>query len=187
MIRELINDNIQIDEIGPVLIKSSKKAKHARISINTNGKVTVTIPYYLKRKHALEFVNSKKEWIIRGKIKASKRQLLRLNLSNNELKVFWKNSERRITHLSKSYNFEFNELIFKTLRSRWGSCSSNNIICLNNFLYCLPDYLQEYVMLHELVHTKVKNHSRQFWNELESVCEDSKIKRKELRDNYALG
>ena len=41
-------------------------------------------------------------------------------------------------------------------------------------------------MLHELVHTKVKNHSSQFWNQLESICEDSKIKSKELKDNYAL-
>ena len=183
----LRKDSIYIDGLGRLHIHFSHRAKYARISVNTSSKVTVTIPNQLKKKDAIIFVKSKREWIIRNKIKASKRKLLKLDLSRNQLNDFWKKSEKKIFFLSKSYSFEYNDLIFKTLKSRWGSCSSNNIICLNNLLYYLPDYLQEYVMLHELVHTKVKNHSSQFWNQLESICEDSKIKSKELKDNYAFG
>ena len=54
-------------------------------------------------------------------------------------------------------------------------------------LYYLPEHLKEYIMLHELVHTKIKNHSRIFWEELEKICPDSKLKRKELRNKYAIG
>ena len=39
-------------------------------------------------------------------------------------------------------------------------------------------------MLHELTHTKIKNHSSIFWEELEKICPNSKLKRKELRNNY---
>ena len=42
-------------------------------------------------------------------------------------------------------------------------------------------------MLHELIQTKIKNHSSIFWEELEKACPNSKLKRKELRDNYAIG
>ena len=89
--------------------------------------------------------------------------------------------------LSDMHQLNFYELIFKTLKSRWGSCSHNNVICLNNILYYLPEHLKEYIMLHELTHTKIKNHSSIFWEELEKICPNSKLKRRELRNNYTIG
>ena len=50
----------------------------------------------------------------------------------------------------------------------------------------LPEHLQEYIILHELIHIKVKDHSEKFWYELEKVCSDAKIKNKELKSNYLL-
>ena len=77
-------------------------------------------------------------------------------------------------------------MVFKNLKSRWGSCSFENIICLNNLLFYLPKHLQEYIILHELVHVKVKNHSEKFWCELEKVCSNAKRKNKELASKYRL-
>tara|TARA_Y100001980_G_C14205206_1_gene67150 strand:- start:153 stop:320 length:168 start_codon:yes stop_codon:yes gene_type:complete len=53
-------------------------------------------------------------------------------------------------------------------------------------IYYLPESLQEYIMLHELMHTKIKNHSNLFWQELEKICPNSKLKRKQLIDDYAI-
>ena len=49
----------------------------------------------------------------------------------------------------------------------------------------LPDYLIDYVILHELAHTKVKNHSTQFWNFLDALTENKAKKLdKELKSYY---
>ncbi len=51
----------------------------------------------------------------------------------------------------------------RTMYRKWGSCSSNGNITLNTALYWLPDHLVEYVVVHELAHLKVFNHSPTFW------------------------
>ena len=46
----------------------------------------------------------------------------------------------------------------------------------------LPDQLIDYILLHELVHTRVKNHSKDFWSELETVVPNARTVDKQLRD-----
>ena len=89
-------------------------------------------------------------------------------------------------HLSQINDLSYQKLIFKTLKSRWGSCLSDNIICINNLVYYLPLHLKDYIILHELVHTKIKNHKKLFWEELEKICQNCKSKRRELWDNYTI-
>ena len=89
---------------------------------------------------------------------------------------FWEKTIEKVNSLSKKNNLLFKKVVFKTLKSRWGSCSFENIICLNNLLFYLPKHLQEYIILHELVHVKVKDHSKKFWYELERVCSNAKRK-----------
>ncbi len=48
-------------------------------------------------------------------------------------------------------------------KTRWGSCSSHRNINLNASLLFLPEELTRYVIIHELCHTKVMNHSKEFW------------------------
>ncbi len=87
----------------------------------------------------------------------------------------------RIEDLAQLHKFTFNSLAIKNIKSRWGSCSFKNNINLSIHLMKLPPELIDYVLLHELVHTKVKNHSIKFWNELEKVNPNAKIYDKELR------
>ena len=54
-------------------------------------------------------------------------------------------------------------------RSRWGSCSSRRTISLNRNLIFLPEHLVRALMLHELAHTIVLDHSSRFWAALESI------------------
>jgi predicted metal-dependent hydrolase len=56
-------------------------------------------------------------------------------------------------------------------RSRWGSCSSRGTIALNWRLIQMPPEVSDYIVLHELMHMRQPNHSRQFWREVASVCE----------------
>ena len=57
-------------------------------------------------------------------------------------------------------------------KTRWGSCSAQNNINLNVQLIRLPPALRDYVILHELVHTRIRNHGPGFWEELEKYVAD---------------
>ncbi|MBW3568997.1 M48 family metallopeptidase, partial [Candidatus Parcubacteria bacterium] len=71
----------------------------------------------------------------------------------------------------------------KKLRSRWGSCDHGKNIKLSLYLYSLPEELWNYVLCHELAHLEHLNHSRQFWNTVESMYPNYKSARKSLKDH----
>jgi len=89
--------------------------------------------------------------------------------------------EKRIVYLAGQHNFKFKKLFIKNQKTRWGSCSSKNNINLNAKLLHLPDKLVDYVIMHELVHTQVKNHSKEFWLMLTSYFPDTKEYDRELK------
>jgi predicted metal-dependent hydrolase len=87
---------------------------------------------------------------------------------------------KRVKELAEIYGFNYNKLNIRNNRSRWGSCSHTNNISLNVQLMRLPGELCDYVILHELCHTIHKNHSHLFWDTLDKVCNNAKIKDKKL-------
>jgi len=80
----------------------------------------------------------------------------------------------RLNELSEKHGFTFNKVFVKNQKTRWGSCSEKNNINLNVNLVLVPDELIDYTILHELVHTRVKDHSKRFWNELEKLVKNAK-------------
>lgn len=92
---------------------------------------------------------------------------------------------RRVNELANQFNLKFQKISVRNTKSRWGSCSYNNNISLSLHLMRIPDKLIDYVILHELTHTIIKNHSNVFWETLEKVCENSKQLDRELK-NYNL-
>jgi predicted metal-dependent hydrolase len=87
---------------------------------------------------------------------------------------------KRLNDLSDKFNLPFNEVFIKNIKSRWGSCSGKNNINLSIHLMRLPDQLIDYVLLHELAHTKVKNHSKKYWAFLTELIGNAKKLDKEL-------
>ncbi len=88
---------------------------------------------------------------------------------------------KRVEELAYLLNFKYNRVFLKNLKSRWGSCSGQNNINLNIHLMQLPNKLIDYVILHELVHTVHKNHSKKFWEALEKVLPKSKQLNNDLK------
>ena len=187
MKEDILNTKYFLNGIGIIKLKSSDKAKLLRISIDAYGEVKIVIPKNIKQEDAITFVSSKKSWIKKNKRKLKAKIILSMDLSHSQLQTFWENTENKVKELSSKYGFCYKKVIFKTYKAKWGSCSSKNVISINNLLYYLPDYLKEYVILHELMHIKIKNHSAYFWYSLELICKNAKLKRKELRDNYIFG
>ena len=91
---------------------------------------------------------------------------------------------KRLHELSGKYGLPFNKVYIKNMKSRWGSCSHRNNINLNMQLMQLPDHVIDYVILHELAHTVVRNHSKKYWAFLDKLVGNAKMQDKELR-NYS--
>lgn len=92
----------------------------------------------------------------------------------------------RVKELAIQYGFRYRKVFIKNAKTLWGSCSSKNNINLNLHLMRLPGRLKDYVILHELTHTKHRNHGKKFWDQLDEYVGDARSLSKELRE-YRIG
>jgi len=84
----------------------------------------------------------------------------------------------RAKQLAGKFGFQYAGIKIQSSKTRWGSCSRARSINLSMYLMLLPSHLVDYVILHELCHTKEMNHSDKFWAWMDKVTEN---KSKELR------
>jgi predicted metal-dependent hydrolase len=163
---------ITISNLGPVAFTRSSRAKYQRITVSPDKTITVTIPRGGSLSEAKQFLKSKISWIQKQLQKIDRqahcRDLPDLDIDLEEAQI---NLFNRLDYFSEKHGFSYNRAGFRCQKTRWGSCSGKNNINLNVNIAFLPEELQDYVLLHELVHTKVKNHSRKFWAELDKYTE----------------
>lgn len=76
---------------------------------------------------------------------------------------------KRLEELAARHGFKYSKVSIRNNRRNWGSCSSRNNISLNLQLMKLPVELIDYIILHELVHTEIKNHGEKFWERLNEI------------------
>src|SRR5262245_54578049 len=76
----------------------------------------------------------------------------------------------RVFEAAAAHQLPVARVIVRNQRSRWGSCSRQGTISLNWRLLQTPQFVQNYVILHELAHVKEMNHSRRFWREVARLC-----------------
>ncbi len=98
-------------------------------------------------------------------------------LKENAKRIFTTVTEQSATRMETSYK----RLTVTSAKTRWGSCSYDNAIRFSFRLLYAPRDVIEYVVVHELAHTKHKNHSKLFWAEVEKYVPDWKTKRKWLK------
>lgn len=87
----------------------------------------------------------------------------------------------RLHELALARGFNYRGVQIKRLTSRWGSCDSNANIVLNLFLMQLPWHLIDYVLLHELTHTRVLRHGPDFWQAMQKHEANVQALRREIR------
>ncbi len=88
---------------------------------------------------------------------------------------------QRLRTLAANHTLPFKSVNVRRLTGRWGSCNTSQEIVLNLYLMQLPWHLIDYVLLHELTHTRVMNHGSDFWDEFELHLPNAKILRREIR------
>lgn len=76
----------------------------------------------------------------------------------------------RTWELAAKHDLEVKTVTVRNQRSRWGSCSRNATISLNWRLVQMPPSVSDYIILHELAHLRVMNHSRKYWKGVAQMC-----------------
>ena len=157
-----------VSNLGTVTFTRSSRAKYQRLTVRSDKTITVTIPRGGSLSEAKQFLKSKISWIQKQLQKIDQptqyRDMPDLNIDLEKAQI---NLFNRLDYFSEKHSFSYNRAGFRCQKTRWGSCSGKNNVSLNVNIAFLPEELQDYVILHELVHTKVKNHSRKFWAELD--------------------
>jgi predicted metal-dependent hydrolase len=174
---------LAIPSLGPVHFVHSTRAKYLSITIKPGPTIRVTVPTKVSLPTARKFLHSKIPWVKKNlnKIKKLQQDNPQQNLPPiNKTKAKTILTER-LNLLAQKYRFSYNKLFIRNQKTRWGSCSSKNNISLNMNLIRLPQKIQDYVILHELVHTKHKNHSKKFWAEMDRLVGDGKKLKREMR------
>ncbi len=163
----------EMSGIGPVQFVASQRARRINITVKVNGAIRVAVPRRVRLRTAEEFVLSKREWIKRQLTRAGEKQAAAAEYSDrlNELdKTRAKNTiSIRLQELAEEFGFSYNRLTIRNQKTRWGSCSAKNNISLNVRLALLPEELRDLILVHELIHTRIKNHGPLFWQKLESI------------------
>lgn len=77
----------------------------------------------------------------------------------------------RLQELSARHKLPYRSVKISSSTGRWGSCSARGSINLSYFLMLLPCHLMDYVMLHELAHTREMNHGERFWALLDKMTD----------------
>ena len=156
-----------------------KRIKNMYIQIK-DGKVYVKVPKKVSIKKAKEFAELKASWIYKTIKKESlKKPEIQIdkNILLEKAKIIYPEIMNELVEKTK--------LIPKSYRIRdikyaWGSCSTKKNITLSLKLAGKERPLIEYVILHELCHLKYMNHSKDFWNLVETYMPDYKERRKKL-------
>jgi predicted metal-dependent hydrolase len=87
----------------------------------------------------------------------------------------------RAQYFDEAHGLRCHRIMLSNAKTLWGTCRSNGVIRINARLVFLPEQLANYVLAHELSHTRHMNHSKDFWAQVQAVCPDYKHWSKTLK------
>ncbi len=169
-----MSDMININK----LIRSSRRT--LGLEITSEAKLIVRAPKAMPESSIQAFILEKKHWIERHQERVLERMLLKSQQQwpeHLDLKR-WKNRYRylaftiiksRCAYYAAINNLNYNQIKISNARRRWGSCSPNGNLNFNWRLILSPLFVIDYLIVHELAHLVVKNHSHRFWAKVEQM------------------
>ncbi len=130
-----------------------------------------------------DLIEKHKDWIfkrsseIAAALEQAEKRKLDLERTDEELKQMIASIVENISSDSKA---SINNVYFRRMKSKWGSCSPNKNLTINTLLKYLPDNLIEYVIFHEMIHLKERKHNEHFWKIIATKFDNYEEKEKEL-------
>lgn len=167
--------------------------RHARarryvIRVRPDGSVRVTVPRWGSKRQAQEFADEQRAWIDRQRHRAAEHQRdAAPAYSTEQLRELRARARKELPEelrrLAVVNGLRVARVSVRNQRGRWGSCSPKAHVCLNWRLVVVPDFVREYVLVHELMHLKQLDHSPKFWSLVADACPGYQSARAWLRQN----
>jgi len=162
------------------------RARRYLLRVRLDGTVRATIPRGGSKREAARFVTAQTEWIL-GQLTAAAR--LRSTRPPRrpaaELRAQRARARRelppRLLELAARFDLTVKKVSIRNQRWRWGSCSRQAHICLNWRLIEMPEWVRDYVLIHELMHLRRMDHSPVFWQHVAGACPEYREARLWLR------
>lgn len=161
-----------------VEVRRSKR-KSVAIKITADMQIVVFVPVYVSDNEIERMVISKSKWIDEHMLKVQSTIDERSKLEKITFEQIKELADqaveyipKRVKYYAEKENFVYNKITIKNLVSRWGSCSTKGNLNFNCLLMLTPDYVIDYIVVHELCHLREMNHSEKFWAEVEKIMPD---------------
>lgn len=155
------------------------KRKSAAMKITADMQIVVFVPLYVSDNEIERMVISKSKWIDEHMLKVQSTIDERSKLEKITFEQVKELADqaveyipKRVKYYAEKENFVYNKITIKNLVSRWGSCSTKGNLNFNCLLMLTPDYVIDYIVVHELCHLREMNHSEKFWAEVEKIMPD---------------
>jgi predicted metal-dependent hydrolase len=159
----------QPDEPALLFVRH-RRARRYILRVLDDGTLRVTLPRWGSKREALGFVEASRSWI---EAQHARRRSAPPRASRADAAVrarARRELPQQLLDLAARHGIPVTGISVRNQRSRWGSCSRQGRITLNWRLLLVPDFVREYVMLHELMHRRELNHSPRFWRLVGTVC-----------------
>jgi len=157
-----------------------RRARRYLLRVDPDGRIRVTIPRGGSRREADAFALRNRAWI------DAQLSRVRPPAVAVDTQRTWRARAKavlpeRLLELAGRHGCAVQAVSVRSQKTRWGSCGRNGHISLNWRLMLMPDWVRDYVLIHELMHLKRLDHSPKFWRLVEAACPDYRLARQWLR------
>lgn len=166
-------------------LRKSFRARRLRLSISSGGALAVSAPLWVSSRFIERFLETHAAWIERTVARFRRADVHPLARGGKREYAQHKEAARtlaalRLAHFNRDYGFRYSAISIRNQKTRWGSCSKQGNLSFNYRIALLPPELADYVILHELCHLGVFNHSVRFWELVSRTMPDYRERRQLL-------
>jgi len=160
-------------------IIKSKRTKTSQIVVDKDN-VIVRTPLMKSKSEIQDMIKEKAPWIYKKQLefKKTKNSVYKTRTIR---KVNY--LEKRAQKLASKIGIKPSKIVIKPLKNRWGSATEKGVVNLNSHLLKAPKDVIDYIIIHELCHLKIKNHSFRFWNLVSKFMPNYEEKKEWLEKN----
>lgn len=174
-------------KIAELVFVRHPRARRYVVRVKPDGSVRVTIPARGSRREAEAFLERQGAWVDKQRTRLERERGQRSDPIDDAALVRAGRARAkeelppRLFALAAQFDLTVTRVSIRNQRQRWGSCTRAGRISLNWRLVTMPEWVCDYVLIHELMHLKRMDHSPKFWALVAAACPDYQSARAWLR------